>query len=69
MTETSYLDRVTDFVIRSDEFTNDKGETIKYKQIVLKVEVDGEEEELVLSGSNPMKPKFVELTLKSAKSQ
>lgn len=63
----SYIDRIIDFGIVEDEFKNDAGENIKYKQTVVRVEVGGEVEDIVLSGTNAIKPKFLALTLKSAK--
>lgn len=62
----SYKDRIIDFGIIDGDFTQN-GENIKYKSVVLRVEVDGEVEDLMLSGASAQKPRLLELTLKSSK--
>jgi len=63
----SFIDKLVDFGLEDGEFKNDKGETISYKTVVARVEIDGEVEDLPLSGSNALKPKVLNLMLKSAK--
>lgn len=63
----SYLNRIVDFGFKSGTFTPDgQSDAINYIQTVLVYEIDGEREELVLSGQTPPKPKNVKAMLRGA---
>lgn len=62
----SYKNKVVDFGIKSDSFKNDAGEIIDYSQIVVVLELDGDREEIVLSGDKAPKPKLLNSILKGA---
>lgn len=63
---TSYKNKIVDFGLKAGSFKNDAGEQIDYKQVVLKAEIDGDIEEIVLSGANPVKPALLGTILKGA---
>lgn len=65
----SYKNKLVDFGIEVGTFQNEKGEEIKYKSTVIRIDIDGEVEDIKLSGKNAIVPKFLELSLKSAKNQ
>jgi hypothetical protein len=62
----SYKDKIVDFGFRDGSFKNDSGENVDYKQLILKLNIDGDIEELVLSGANAPKPTLLNTILKGA---
>jgi hypothetical protein len=65
---TSYKEKLVDFGFKAGSFKNDTGETVDFKQVVIKVEIDGDIEELVISGASAPKPNLLNTILKGAKS-
>jgi len=68
MSKQSFIDKIIDFGMKDESFKNDSGETINYVQPFIILEIDGEHEEIILSGASAPKPKMLRLALKSAKS-
>jgi len=66
---TSYKNRLNDFGFRSGSFSNESGEVVNYEQLVIKCEIDGDIEEIVLSGGSAPKPKMLKTILKGARPQ
>lgn len=66
----SVKNKIKDFGFRSGSFTpQGENDAISYVQVVLTYEIDGEEEEVVLSGQNPTKPKVLRQMLRGADKQ
>lgn len=61
----SYSNKLIDFGIKRDSFKNDAGENVEYSQVVARIELDGDVEEILLSGNNAPRPKIVESLLKA----
>lgn len=63
--ERSYLNKLKDFGIDSGQFTNDSGEKVSYRSIVIEVQTEDGIEKITLSGSNAPKASLLETILKS----
>ena len=61
----SYKNKLVDFGIKRDSFKNDAGENVEYSQVVARIELDGDVEEILLSGQTAPKAKIVESLLKA----
>lgn len=68
MSAQSYKNKVEDLIVVRDSFKADDGKTVNYAQVILHVRVNGETEEIFLSGASAPKPQTIELLLKSAQS-
>lgn len=62
----SYKNRIEDFGIKQGSFVNDTGERVNYKQTVLILSIDGDSEEIVLSGKSAPSPKVLGAMLRGA---
>lgn len=63
---TSAIHKIKDFGFKSGTFKGDDGKDINYTQLVIRAVIDGDVEEFVLSGQNPIKPKLLKTMLKAA---
>lgn len=59
--------KLVDFGFKSGTFKGDDGRDVDYTQTILRANIDGDIEEFVLSGQNPIKPKLLKTLLKGAK--
>lgn len=62
----SYKNKLVDFGVNRDSFKNDAGENVEYAQVVLRVQLDGDVEDIVLSGQTAPKPKLLSSILKGS---
>ena len=59
--------KISDFGFKTGSFTPEgEKNPIDYTQIVVRAVIDGDVEEFVLSGQNPIKPKLLKTMLKAA---
>lgn len=63
---TSYKHKLVDFGIKNGEFEGDDGKKVKFKQIVLRVDLDGDVEDIALSGQKAPTPAMLGLLLRGA---
>lgn len=67
MTQTQdYLHKIRAFGFRDGTFKDDAGREVSFKQLVIHVEIDGQIEELILSGNNAPKPRLLQSLLRGA---
>lgn len=60
--------KIVDFGFKTGSFTPDgQSEAINYTSLVIKVNIDGNIEELPLSGANALKPAMLRTVLRSIK--
>jgi len=59
----SVLNKVTDIGFKTGKFKSDDGSEIDYTSLFLKVMVDGNIQEIPLSGNSAIKPKLLALIL------
>lgn len=62
----SYIHKLKDFGFRQGEFKDETGKTVAYSQVAIRVQLDGDIEELVISGNGAPKPALLRTVLKGA---
>lgn len=65
----SFKNKIVDFGTKAASFKGDDGKTVDYTQVVLTVQLEGSNEEIVLSGVNAPKPKLLQTILRCRSSQ
>lgn len=65
----SYKSKLVDFGIKSDSFKDDSGDQVDYKQVVVRLSIDGDVEDIVLSGKSAPTPKIFQAILGGAGDQ
>lgn len=62
----SYKHKLVDFGVKNAEFDGEDGKKVKFKQTVLRVDLDGDVEDIALSGQKAPSPVMLALILRGA---